>query len=386
MSDQDVIENPNHRTVVPGRTTSLSAHDGNMRSGPSLRESVSKRSNSPHGFSTYVRNFRSVLHHPVGLPLIRAFHTKTAKEKGGGGGGDGDGEDEKKKEEFPLIKEYFPDFFEGRGGSATAASATAAADGGADPPCATAATAASATAAIPVDDIFQSCHILWRSEGKPTELALTKKLAEAMASSLREYNVAVRGEAPVPDPRTFGTARIDVLVSKRMKGVDGTEADRPLLVVEVGLDNKLWRAKVDQSLKYMKYTQYFRTSDATLLSVVTLEEVENQTAARLGVFLVTPKVVQYQHNTADEFRVSLLWHDETERIGDLSRGFGRILRATCQLPRYIVAGRAMLDRHANRYLGPNCCLIEVKGSEKVDFEKIDSEKEDSETVDAEKVG
>jgi hypothetical protein len=259
MSDQDVIENPNHRTVVEplhGLPTIMSSTpDGNKRSGPSLRESVSKRSNSPHGFSTYVRNFRSVLHHPVGLPLIRAFHTKTAKEKGGGG--DGDGEDEKKKEEFPLIKEYFPDFFEGRGGSATAASANAAADvdGGVDPPCATAATAASATAAIPVDDIFQSCHILWRSEGKPTELALTKKLAEAMASSLREYNVAVRGEAPVPDPRTFGTARIDVLVSKRMKGVDGTEADRPLLVAEVGLDNKLWWAKVVRSLKYMKYTQ-----------------------------------------------------------------------------------------------------------------------------------
>jgi hypothetical protein len=208
---------------------------------------------------------------------------------------------------------------------------------------------------------------LWRNrKGTQREPDLTKDLARNMGTALKEYGLAVAGEAVVKDPRSHRTGRMDALVSD--------EVGRPLLVVEVGLDNMLWWSKVDQGLRYVEYQETFGTSEATLLAVVTLEEVENQTAARLGVFLVTPKVVQYRHNTAAEFRVTLLWHDETERIGDLSRGFGRILRATCQLPRYIVAARAMLDRRAYRYLGPNCCLIKVKGSEKVGSEKVGSEK------------
>jgi hypothetical protein len=108
--------------------------------------------------STDVRNLRSVLHHPVGLPLIRYLHSKTAGKEKGTGGGDDEAKEEV-EEEFPLIKEYFPDFFEGGGGGAAtaasaevAAAAAAAADGGpaaasagvgagaggADPPCATA--------------------------------------------------------------------------------------------------------------------------------------------------------------------------------------------------------------------------------------------------------
>jgi hypothetical protein len=362
---------------------------GNKRSAgevePALGESISKRSSGPHGFSTYIREFRSVLHHPMGMPLIRAFHrpqTRTTDDEAGGGGGAGGFKEE---EAFPLIKEYFPDFFADQdgvptaaadggpaaaaadGGPAAAAAADADAGGGTDPPVAAAAAAtATATSAITADNLFHVCHTSWRSERNQHEPALTKKLAEEMGTALKGHGLTVAGEAQVKDPFTGNQCRMDALVSKRMIGMDGSEADRPLLVVEVGLKNMSWWSKVDQGLRYLKYQTTFGTSEAALLSVVTLEEDGDKTVARLGVFLVTPKVVvdtfeDGERQKSVEFRVTLLWHDETHGIDDLSRGFGTILRATCKLPGFIVASRAMLDRRAYRYLGPNCCLIAVNG-------------------------
>lgn len=326
---------------------------------PPLRESISKRSDSRQGYSTYVRGFRSVLHHPIGLPLIRYLRSHIQDA----GGDDGD--------EFPLVKELFPDFFAEAGATvAPNDDGSTAADAGAEGGVAGDAAPLQkkrwwrlqrlwkTPRPAGIDDIFNHCHSLWRSGYVRNEAALTSRLAKTMRTELTEYSVTVAGEAPVPDPYTGGTARMDILVSKRM---DETGADSPLLVVEVGLNNGLWWTKFDQGMKYLRCMQAFRTSEAALLAVVTVGPGENPTS-RLGVFLVTPKMVpeEYEMGVSEEYvdhRVSLLWHEETTGTDNLSNGFGRILRATCKLPQFIAASKAMFDRGAYGYLGPNCCLI-----------------------------
>jgi hypothetical protein len=331
---------------------------------PPLRESISKRSNSRQGYSTYVRGFRSVLHHPIGLPLIRFLHSKMR-----------DAGSDENDDEFPLVKELFPDFFADHDVGATEALSPA--DGGSTTAAANAEGRVAGVAGplqkkrwwrlrrlwgtrrpSGIDDIFHHCHNLWHKGYTRNEVALTSRLAKTMQTELTEYSVTVAGEAPVPDPYTGGTARMDILVSKR---TDGAGADGPLLVVEVGLDNGLWWKKFEQGIKYLRYTKAFRTLEAALLAVVTVGPGEYPTA-RLGVFLVTPKVVpeEYESGANEEYvdhRVSLLWHDETTGTDRLSSGFGRILRAACKLPGYIAAARSMSDRGAYKYLGPNCCLI-----------------------------
>jgi hypothetical protein len=351
---------------------------------PVLRESTSKRSNrrrqEEEGYSTYVRGFRSVLHHPMGLPLVRALHSNIRDAgDGGGGGDDGDGDDE-----FPLVKELFPDFFVADQGVGAAVAApddggSAAADAGAEGGVAGAAAAppppkrwwrrlqrwweTPPTRPAGIDDIFNHCHNLWRRGYVRNEAALTSLLAETMRTELTECSVTVAGDAaPVPDPCTGGTtARMDILVSKRTDDESG--ADRPLLVVEVGLDHGRWWTKLDQGVQCLRGMKAFRKSEAALLAVVTVGPGDHPTA-RLGVFLATPTVVpdeEYESGVNEEhvdYRVSLLWHDETTGTGCVSNGFGRILRATGKLPGFIAASKAMFDRAAYKYLGPNCCLIQ----------------------------
>jgi hypothetical protein len=335
---------------------------------------------SRQGFAAYLGASRSVLHHPAGLPLlVRALHVSSSSSSPAAAhrpAGD--------TESFPLVPQCFPDFFVDHGGGAAtadaaadaaddAAAAAAAADcgGGSAPDGGSAADAAGPDAAA-VDSLFQRCHASWRSEAAtPNGMAvagLTSKLASAMAIAWkkRHGNLAVTGEATAQNPDSGKTGRIDVLVSDQTaEEGDDDGANRPLLLVEVGLRHKLWWGKLNQGLRYLRYQNTLAISEATLLAVVTFEEVgRHNMSARLGVFLVTPKVVQYKHSRGVEFRVSLLWHDDTAKgIADLSRGFGRVLRATCQLPGYIVAARSMIDRGAYRCLGPNCCRIKVNGEE-----------------------
>jgi hypothetical protein len=179
-----------------------------------------------------------------------------------------------------------------------------------------------------------------------------------MKSALNAGNLTVTSEVRVPDPRTGGAARMDILVSERVEGT--SDCHHPRLVVEVGLDNKQWWKKFHRGISYLRHLKGFRTSKAALLAVVTVGEKE---AARIGVFLVTPKLVRRDEGTTArcEYRVSLLRHKQTASISELSGEFGRVLRATCQLPAFLAASDDMLERGDFRYLGPSCCLVKHNG-------------------------
>lgn len=165
---------------------------------------------------------------------------------------------------------------------------------------------------------------------------------------------------------------------------------------EFGLGHEKWWAKQDQILKYVKTLctnkdKNYKIDQPVLLSVITInknsqskdknimkwkggDEVnkkeyiamlksnlkrieENETyiknypfEARFGVFLCIRK-------SNDNFRIALLWRNDTKTLRDASTQFGKVLYAVelcshLSEPTYL---KEMTKQY--KYLGPNCCKI-----------------------------
>jgi hypothetical protein len=129
----------------------------------------------------------------------------------------------------------------------------------------------------------------------------------------------------------------------------------------VGLQNEDWWKKVDQGITYVQALMKVdgdddekedkaRFTEPMLFTVITIEKKNLELmSARLGVFLCTRRKPE---SPSDDFRVALLWRTETKDLQDLSKAFGRMLRATCILPKWKDTACENYE-----YLGPNCCRI-----------------------------
>jgi hypothetical protein len=156
--------------------------------------------------------------------------------------------------------------------------------------------------------------------------------------------------------------KIDVLV--RRVAHDKSSSTAPVLLIEVGLQNEDWWKKVDQGITYVQALTKVddgdddddekedkaRFTEPMLFTVVTIDKKNRElTSARLGVFLCTQRNPE---SPSGNFRVALLWRTETKDLQELSKAFGRMLRATCLLPKW-----KDTDCKNYEYLGPNCCRI-----------------------------
>jgi hypothetical protein len=153
--------------------------------------------------------------------------------------------------------------------------------------------------------------------------------------------------------------KIDVLV--RRVAHDKSSSTAPVLLIEVGLQNEDWWKKVDQGIMYLQALTKVDGNDdekedkarftkPMLFTVVTIDKKNRELmSARLGVFLCTQRNPE---SPSDDFRVALLWRTETKDLQELSKAFGRMLRATCLLPKWKDTVRENYE-----YLGPNCCRI-----------------------------
>jgi hypothetical protein len=94
---------------------------------------------------------------------------------------------------------------------------------------------------------------------------------------------------------------------------------------------------------------------AMLLAVITVEKVDSVEErkglkARFGVFLCIPK----GSKDSNDFRMSLLWREETQTLQDASRAFGKLILATYRCGKW----RDMEPKLKYSYLGPNCCRFD----------------------------
>jgi hypothetical protein len=77
---------------------------------------------------------------------------------------------------------------------------------------------------------------------------------------------------------------------------------------------------------------------------------KNFRSAALGVFLCVPAT------GGKGFRMALLWRSVPRRLDDMSRDFGRMIRAAALIPELLAAISEIGASHF-RSLGPNCCRV-----------------------------
>jgi hypothetical protein len=134
----------------------------------------------------------------------------------------------------------------------------------------------------------------------------------------------------------------------------GSTEDPAVLLIEVGLKNEDWWLKVDQSLiQFKRLGKAF--SEPLLLAVFTVcgDKELSKVQACLGVFLISPK-----GSEAGDFRVSLLWRSHFSHLEDLAIGFERITRATVFLAKW---NEHLKNKKLNHeFLGTHCCRIGEK--------------------------
>jgi hypothetical protein len=141
--------------------------------------------------------------------------------------------------------------------------------------------------------------------------------------------------------------RIGILIRRHLVN----SADPVVLLIEAGLRNEDWWLKVDQSLVRIKRLGK-AFSEPLLLAVFTVSRDEelNKFRACLGVFLVTPK-----ENKAGDFRLSLLLQRHCFDLIDLAGDFERITQAMVFLAKWNENLKSEKLNH--EYLSPHCCRI-----------------------------
>ena len=271
--------------------------------------------NNENGQSKLDKRFRSVLCHPLGLPLVSAFH----------------GEDPQKLPHLGQVSEYYN---------------------------------SSGKDNDRYDDVLKSAIEEWRT-GERKETKLTTKLKDIINSN-NEIPLKAEGETGLRG------AKIKVRGAKIKGRVDLTffhksdvDATRPLMFVEVGRDGADWWKKFDQGVKYVdiKYEtgQQQTFKEPLLLAIMTVEDDIQRSrghaelGVKLAVFLCTKRK---EDNKKENVRISLLWHSRTSQLEDGSDAFGRLLRRVCDFSSWIPKLEKEMKSLKYEYFSSNCCRVD----------------------------
>ena len=251
------------------------------------------------------------------------------------------------------------------------------------------------------------------TEVKEGEKELTEKIMNEFQSRIDENKgndenlLMILAEKNIKSTSTIVKlrGRMDFVVVT--KNVDADEKKSVVMIIEFGMEHKIWWQKMSQILTYVNILceAADKDNDITfdqpiLLTVVTVnkdpkkknafstinedegsvgddnaqdfQETDIQSnvttdtqkkeklGVRYGVFLCTPKV---DGERGDKFRIALLWRKDALDVKDASMQFGKILYAaqTCASLRGKFAAKFMEPIDGKKvlyqYLGPNCCRI-----------------------------
>jgi hypothetical protein len=203
---------------------------------------------------------------------------------------------------------------------------------------------------------FQELLRSWVVSSFHGEPNVRRSLAECITELLRAHEtrsiLCVR-EQSTETGKIYGHDQfsgINILFQRHL----GNTEDPAVLLIEVGLRNEDWWLKVDQSLiQFKKLGNAF--SEPLQLAAFTVcgDDELSKIQACLGVFLITRK-----GSEAGDFRVSLLWRNHFSHLEDLAIGFERIARATVFLAKW---NEHLKHKKLNHeFLGPHCCRIGEK--------------------------
>jgi hypothetical protein len=243
---------------------------GKKTSAQKYSNSASAKATNPNGFSFFDSNYRSVLYHPVGLPLVAAFHGAV----------------------LPALPSYPVQAFPQE---------------------------------IQADEIGNSILSEAWSEKVSKDMKepgltaeLYSKIKPAFSGQFR-----VEKEARLHEDGTSYEGRLDLAFLPNPK--EGESTDTPLCVVEVGLSSNDWWKKFDQGKEYLEIMQRhpkapYCFKEPLLLAIITLDgSIGDDFVFQMGVLLCTPR-------NNDGFRISLIWHKQYSTMDMAAKSFGVLLR------------------------------------------------------------
>ena len=169
---------------------------------------------------------------------------------------------------------------------------------------------------------------------------------------------------------------IDILLtpSRRNEGQDSDTESTPLVMMGVGHNHKDWWKKMDQSIKCFEQIGKHQTNSCLrvfdkplLLVVLTIEggDATNEVNVKLGIFLCFPENSKKDETSPPNYGISLLCHSDTTGLKEASKEFGRLMRATSDFNHWRDTKQGDSDNDWWSYLGPDCCKVKTKTVDKV---------------------
>ncbi len=259
------------RSRSPGTTESSSKRS---KSTQSINSSPSGNSSIRGGQNVWQQLHRSVLYHPLGLPLTVALHNE-------------------RPEDLPFLSQQRRNIQNHH-----------------------------------VDKILQQSFNEWTNNGDLKETMLMKKLSDNIADLALQTTVHAENEVVV-QKRCGGIERIDVLLSSN------TDEKEPLAIIKVGLDNGDWWAKFDQGTKYVNSLMESSMERPLLFATLTISKVFKQ--SKLGVFMCVPSSSPSSNNPNANYRMIALGYTVSNTLKDASKAFGQLLRTTAWFSDWIAA-------------------------------------------------
>ena len=295
-----------------GKRSIQSATTGSSRGNKSLRwtsdDAPSPSASNDNGYRLFHERVQSFLCHPLGLPLVAAFHRQVL---------------------LPVESLTYPvaAFPEAIGTTDTTG-----------------------------DDILSNSYTKGMKEPELTQ-ALQENIGKKFQDEFAVTNKKTR--------HNFGRADLAVFSKKDKDGnsvekSDSNEStpDTPLCVVELGMNSADWWLNFDQGFQYIEMMRgqtegRICFQKPLLLVIITLNDKNKNKDVfdfRMGVFLCTPK-------NDNDFRMSLIWHKQDVVLDDASKSFGLLLRI---LPHFHTK-RDRLQSNDNpidfKYFSSNCCKV-----------------------------
>ncbi|KAG7341190.1 hypothetical protein IV203_023141 [Nitzschia inconspicua] len=303
---------PNADAAMTKKQSTSNSHSSgneNQSSVRSLWDFPGRSTSNRGGLLVAHRQLRSVLFHPLGLPLLFAFLEKETEDM----------------KYLPQTRKRFDqeqiDTLDGLFQRA-------------------------------VEDARDSIN---NDDGGDNEANKDKTLAGCLTQLIEEQrqllSYGALSEVSIKDKKNNTTGFLDMILTHAEKKVQASDTT-PLAVLEFGWNADDWWKSFEQGTRHLKQMMRrqkcncLKFDKPVLLVIVTVDkhrDILSDSIFRIGVFL------------CENRRLCLLWHSQTSSLSNASMLFGKFLRLTTDFASWRDSSHQ--SEGGYEYLSPNCCKV-----------------------------
>ncbi|KAG7358018.1 RIO1 family protein [Nitzschia inconspicua] len=181
--------------------------------------------------------------------------------------------------------------------------------------------------------------------------ALASCLTQLIEEQRQLLSYGALSEVSIKDEKNNTTRFLDMILTPAEKKVQSSDTT-PLAVLEFGLNPDDWWKSFQRGTRYLEQMMHrqkcncLKFDKPILLVIVTVDkqrDVLSDSIFRIGVFL------------CEHRRLCLLWHSQTSSLSNASTLFGKFLRVTVDFASWRENSHQSESGHD--YLSPNCCKV-----------------------------